>query len=63
MNRMHWMISKRMAMVLLNLFTLLVLWADDHLKPTFASIAGDIIALLIGNVLAWRSGRAFPDWK
>ena len=63
MNRMHRMISKRMAMVLLNLFTILVLWADDHLKPTFVSIAGDIFALLIGNFLAWRSGRAFPDWK
>jgi hypothetical protein len=60
---MHRLISKREAMVLLNLGMLVCLWASGEVNADFESIAAAVSAVLVVNIAAWRSGRHFPEWK
>jgi hypothetical protein len=60
---MHQLISKRTAMIILNVAMLVSFWAAGKLKADLQSIAATITTLVIMNLVAWRSGKDFPDWK
>jgi hypothetical protein len=60
---MHQLISKKTAMVILNLGMLVCFWTSGAVEGTASSIAAAVSAVLIMNAVAWRSGKEFPDWK
>jgi hypothetical protein len=62
-DEVHRLISKRTAMVLLNLGMLMSLWASGEVKADPGSIAAAALAVIIMNCVAWRSGKDFPGWK
>ena len=62
-NEVHRLISKRTAMILLNLGMFVSLWVGGELKAELGSVAAAAVAVIIMNFVAWRSGKDFPDWK
>jgi len=50
-------------MVLLNLGMLACIWGSGEVKAELVSVAAAVLAVLIMNVVAWRSTKDFPEWK
>jgi hypothetical protein len=62
-DEVHRLISKRTAMIVLNLGMFVSLLASGELKADLGSVADAALAVIIMNFVAWSSAKDFPDWK
>jgi hypothetical protein len=50
-------------MIILNIMMVVALWIHGDLAPNLTSLLSAVIAIAIMNLVVWRSGKEFPDWK